>query len=136
MAAATIGAMILRYPPVPGVMGHVVISDGQGGTVEAKGHAYGVVSDTLQNRRWDTGVKIPGINYDQPVRGGVVQSPARIYYLGAPNMDPNVVRRVQQALAAVKVATNPDRFLDPGPIDGIYGAMTGLRISGSEGSGA
>jgi hypothetical protein len=41
---------ILRYPPAPGKMGHIAICDGEGGTVEAKGHAYGVVADTVHGR--------------------------------------------------------------------------------------
>jgi hypothetical protein len=41
-AAATVGAVLLRYPPAPGAMGHIVASDGKGGTVEAMGRAYGV----------------------------------------------------------------------------------------------
>src|SRR5215831_13173336 len=62
-AAGIIGAIVLRYPP-PGGMGHIVISDGKGGTVEAKGAKFGVTKDKLSNRRWDTGILISGIEYD------------------------------------------------------------------------
>ena len=62
-AAATVGGIVLRFPP-PGGMGHIALCDGKGGTVEAKGRKYGVVADTVQNRGWHTGVLIPGIKYD------------------------------------------------------------------------
>jgi Putative peptidoglycan binding domain len=45
---------------------------------------------------------------------------ARFYYNGAPNMDPKVVREIQQALA--------DRGHDPGPIDGFYGEKTARAV--------
>src|SRR5262249_1136275 len=52
-AAGTIGGIVLRMPPQPGKMGHIAICDGKGNTVEAKGHAFGVVQDTVHGRRWD-----------------------------------------------------------------------------------
>lgn len=37
-AAATVGGILLRFPPnVPGKYGHIVLSDGHGGTIEAMG---------------------------------------------------------------------------------------------------
>ena len=53
-AAATPGALVLRNPGEK--CGHIVISDGNGGTVEAHSTARGVVTDTLSNRRWDIGI--------------------------------------------------------------------------------
>ena len=47
-AAATVGGIVLRYPPGPGKMGHIAVCDGNGGTIEAKGRRYGVVADTVQ----------------------------------------------------------------------------------------
>jgi hypothetical protein len=41
-AAATVGGIVLRYPPGPGKMGHIALCDGKGGTVEAKGRLYGL----------------------------------------------------------------------------------------------
>jgi hypothetical protein len=49
-AAATVGAILLRYPPAPGAMGHIVVSDGKGGTVEAMGKAYGVRRGKVSGR--------------------------------------------------------------------------------------
>jgi N-acetylmuramoyl-L-alanine amidase len=119
-AAATIGGIVLRYPPAPGTMGHIALCDGQGGTVEAKGHAFGVVADTVHGRRWDTGVRIPGIYYDSDATPLPLTQPSKIYYIGAPNMDPKVVRDIQLGLF--------DAGFDPGPIDGVYGAKTAAAV--------
>lgn len=96
-AAATPGAFLLRYPPAAGGMGHIAISDGHGGTIEAKGARYGVVVDKAEGRSWDTGVLIPGVSYGAgpPVD---VRPPDVLYKQGAPNMDPAVVAAIQDAL--------------------------------------
>src|SRR5215471_6421007 len=89
-AAATVGGILLRYPPQPGTMGHIAICDGTGGTVEAKGHAFGVVQDTVRNRRWDTGVLIPGVSYDTGV-APLDLGTTKVYFIGAAGMVPDVV---------------------------------------------
>jgi Putative peptidoglycan binding domain len=119
-AAATVGAMLLRFPPQPGTMGHIVICDGTGGTVEAMDHDHGVAVSTVNGRRWDTGVLIPGVNYD--AAGTVnVTAPPRIYRQGATGLDPNVVRAIQQALVTAGV--------DPGGVDGSYGPHTAAAVA-------
>jgi Putative peptidoglycan binding domain len=120
-AAATVGGIILRYPPAPGRMGHIAICDGQGGTVEAKSHAVGVVADTVQGRRWDTGVLIPGVYYDEEVSPIGVTRPAKIYHQGARGLDPRVVREIQKAVFAAG--------FDPGAIDGIFGSKTAAAVA-------
>src|SRR6185369_10371990 len=60
LAARTVGAFVVRKP-APGKIGHIVFSDGRGGTVEAHGRADGVIRSTLANRRWDIGVIVPGV---------------------------------------------------------------------------
>jgi N-acetylmuramoyl-L-alanine amidase len=62
-AASTVGAILLRYPPAPGAMGHIVVSDGNGGTVEAIGKAYSVRRGKLSGRVWNTGVFLPNFSY-------------------------------------------------------------------------
>jgi len=118
-AAATVGGIVLRYPPSPGAMGHIAVCDGMGGTVEAKSKKDGVVADTVHDRRWDTGVLIPGITY----KGGdglSVRPPALIYRRNAPNMDSAIVARIQRALAA--------NGFDPGEIDGEFGPATEAAV--------
>jgi hypothetical protein len=126
-AAATVGGIVLRYPPGPGKMGHIAVCDGNGGTIEAKGRRYGVVADTVQGRGWHAGILIPGISYDAtaPIK---VLPPAIIYEVDAPNMDKAVVTRIQAALAA--------KGFDPGLIDGEFGLNTQaavLRFQEAEG---
>lgn len=120
VAAGTVGGIVLRFPPAPGTMGHIAICDGQGGTVEAKGHAYGVVADTVQERSWDTGVLVPGITYD-PAIPFDWRRPAVLYAWDAPNMRRDKILEIQQALAA--------GGFDPGPIDGIFGLNTVAAVA-------
>jgi hypothetical protein len=119
-AAGTVGGIVLRLPPQPGTMGHIAICDGTGGTVEAKGHQFGVVADTVHGRRWDTGLLIPGIRYDNAAPL-LPDPPPMIYFLGAANPDPKVVRDIQQALLSAG--------LDPGPLDGLYGIKTVAAVA-------
>ncbi len=118
-AAATVGGIVLRYPPGPGEMGHIALCDGKGGTVEAKGKRYGVVADTVQGRAWDAGILIPGVSYGSapPLK---VNPPAIIYAINAPNMDQSVITRIQEALA--------EKGYDPGQIDGEFGPNTQAAV--------
>jgi peptidoglycan hydrolase-like protein with peptidoglycan-binding domain len=118
-AAATVGGIVLRYPPGPGKMGHIALCDGKGGTVEAKGQRYGVVADTVHGREWDTGVLIPGITYDSapPIK---VTPPAVGYALNAPNMNTAIVANIQEALHA--------RGFDSGLVDGEFGFNTQAAV--------
>lgn len=114
-AAATPGAMLLRYPPVPGTMGHIVLCDGTGGTVEAKGSRWGVCADKVSGRRWDIGVLIPGFSYPAAT-GFKLLGPAKLYRQGGTGMDPVTIRAIQRALARAG--------FDRGPGDGIFGGHT------------
>src|SRR5262249_35112544 len=120
-AAGTVGGIVLRYPPSGGI-GHIAICDGNGGTVEAKGAAFGVVEDTVQHRHWDTGLKIPGVQYGpaSPFHW-IPPSASQLYWQGATDMDPAVVARIQQSLSA--------RGFDPGPIDGEFGDNTAAAVA-------
>ncbi len=57
-AGRTPGAALLRRPP-PGGIGHVVFSDGTGGTVEAHSKADGVIRGQVGGRHWDMGILVP-----------------------------------------------------------------------------
>jgi N-acetylmuramoyl-L-alanine amidase len=72
-AGRTPGAAVLRGPSPSGI-GHIVLSDGMAGTVEAHSSADGVIQSKLAGRRWDMGILIPEINY-QPLNPVTVPPP-------------------------------------------------------------
>ena len=96
-------------------MGHIVVSDGTGGTVEAMGKAYGVRRGRVAGRVWDTGVLVPGLSYADatPAPAAALAEPKHVYRIGAAGMDKAKVKEIQLALQAAG--------FDPGPIDGDYG---------------
>lgn len=61
-AVITPGAIFLRRHSG---RGHIAFSDGRGGTIEAKGTAWGVCKDVAnpEERDWDYGILIPGVTY-------------------------------------------------------------------------
>ena len=120
-AAGMVGAILLRYPPAPGSMGHIVVSDGQGGTVEAMGKAYGVRRGKVSGRAWDTGVLIPGFSYDGAPAQLTLKQPTLLFAIGRPGMDPQAVRKIQRKLKELGY--------DPGPIDGDYGHNTAAAVA-------
>jgi hypothetical protein len=119
-AAATVGGILLRYPPGPGQMGHIVVCDGKGGTVEAMGTAYGVRRGKVSGRHWDTGVLLPKFTYDDPQAQLEIEEPAVLYGIGRPNMKVSVIKTIQRALKALGI--------NPGPIDGDYGSQTAAAV--------
>lgn len=125
-AAATVGGILLRFPPAPGRMGHIVVSDGAGGTVEAMGRAYGVRRGKVTGRHWDTGVLIPGLSYDlarAPLR---YRQPGFLYAIGRPGMQATKVLQIQEALR--------QNSFDPGPVDGEYGPLTAAAVAAFQAS--
>ncbi len=118
-AARTPGAAVLRIPP-PGSIGHVVLSDGNGGTIEAHSKHDGVIAWTLNNRRWDMGILVSGISYTQGAAIKVTAPSTIVYRLATPPMSGPVVRRIQQKLKAAG--------FDPGSIDGVFGPHTQAAV--------
>jgi hypothetical protein len=111
-AARTPGAVILRVGI--GRVGHVVIADGRGGTVEAHSEARGVIAGALAERRWTHGVLVPGVNYESqpPVK---VSTPA-VYRLTWPHMTGEAVREIQERLIIQGYVV--------GRPDGVFGPRT------------
>lgn len=119
-AASIPGAAVLRIPQ-PGLIGHVVFSDGEGGTVEAHSSSTGVVRRKLSGRRWDTGILVPGIAYTPVSDPRPVPQPLLVLRLTHPQMQGTLVREVQRALKA--------KGFNPGRIDGIYGPNTVAAVN-------
>jgi len=111
-ALSTAGAFLLRSPPAQGVPGHIAISDGKGGTVEAASRTLGVIAGTALGRRWDMGVVVPGV--------AVVAGPAL-----APQRSAAVVLRVGDKGQAV---SELQRALGIAA-DGIYGIRTAQAVA-------
>src|SRR5579862_5424793 len=62
-AKSTPGAAILRFAG-NGEVGHIAVSDGNGGTVEAHGRLDGITNSVVDGRRWDMGILVPGVTYN------------------------------------------------------------------------
>ena len=109
-AAAKIpGAAVLRLGTK---IGHIVISDGRGGTVEAHSSKTGVIRSTLSERRWDMGILVPGITYEES--GNIVDPapPGLVYRWTTPLMRGEKVEEIQQKLKL--------HGFDPRSQDGIF----------------
>ena len=119
-AAATPGAAVLRIP-LAGATGHIVISDGEGGTVEAHSTKRGVITSTLSDRRWDMGILVPGITYTEG-EPATVASARVVYRLADPRMTGATVREIQRRLRSAG--------LNPGPVDGVFGPQTQAAVLG------
>jgi N-acetyl-anhydromuramyl-L-alanine amidase AmpD len=100
--------------------GHIVISDGKGGTIEAHSSADGVIKSTLSNRRWDTGILIPWIVYDQKSPAPVTPPSTKVYRVTSPLMHGDKIKELQNALEK--------QGYDPGGLDGVYGPQTAAAV--------
>ncbi len=118
-ASRTAGAFIVRLPQT-GAIGHIVVSDGQGGTVEAHCSKTGVIASTLSGRRWDTGILVPGIQHSPGSPVTVVPPKRPIYRWTTPVMTGHDVQEIQENLQAAG--------FDSGPVDGVFGPHTHAAV--------
>lgn len=118
-ARVTPGAAVLRLPH-KGAHGHVVFSDGFGGTVEAHGAATGVIQARLEGRNWHCGIKISGVEYRTTGAPHTMPELGPIYRLQSPLMQGDMVAAIQQALKA--------NSFNPGPVDSQFGWRTMAAI--------
>jgi N-acetylmuramoyl-L-alanine amidase len=120
-AVNTPGLVLVRKPPLPGHMGHVALSDGQGKTVEAAGRYLGVRRGKVRGRVWHHIVKMPGVDYTASNFFAAPVALPVLLTLEQPNLSGPLVRKVQQALKA--------QGFNPGVIDGEYGPHTVAAVS-------
>jgi hypothetical protein len=114
-AKSTPGAAILRFAG-NGEVGHIAVSDGSGGTVEAHGKTDGITNSVVDGRRWDCGVLVPGVTYKpNPIIAYRPPSIA-IYRLTHPYMVSPDVGKMQAALI--------NHGFDTEGIDNIFGEYT------------
>ena len=136
-AAKIPGAIVLRLAG-PDIIGHVVISNGAGGTIEAHSTKAGVIASTLHGRRWDYGVLVPWMDYDVlDAQHPPVKKPVIVYHWTTPMMSGNKVKEIQRALMI-----EPDGFYGPKTFnavkafqrnenlvaDGEVGTLTAARL--------
>jgi N-acetylmuramoyl-L-alanine amidase len=119
-AASTPGAFVLRVPE-GGPTGHIVVSDGKGGTVEAHSTKRGVIESSLDKRRWDMGILVPGIAFTQNAQPVSVVPPGSVIYrLMSPPQTHPMVKKIQRSLKRAG--------FDPGGVDGVFGAQTQAAV--------
>jgi len=114
-AKSTPGAVILRLAG-NGMVGHIVISDGNGGTVEAHGREDGIINSVVDGRRWDMGILVPGVTYKPNPISPYRPPSVTIYRLTGPNMVSTEIGKIQAELTR--------RGFDTGGVDNIFGEMT------------
>ena len=117
-ARATAGAALLRVP-MSGRTGHIVFSDGTGKTVEAHSTKSGVISSVVDGRRWDYGILIPWIDYQQLPINPPAPVPT-IFRYTLPMMKSPKIGEIQSALK--KLGFNP------GTIDNVFGLKTEAAV--------
>ncbi|TKC03108.1 peptidoglycan-binding domain-containing protein [Pedobacter cryotolerans] len=118
-AARIAGAIILRAP-LKRKTGHIVVSDGKGGTVEAHSTKKGLIAAKLSFRRWDYGVLVPWINYEKGAKQIVADVNGIVYRYTEPPMVNLTVGKIQKALQLAGY--------DPQGNDNIYGPNTALAV--------
>lgn len=119
--AATIpGAIVLRLAG-GGLIGHAVVSNGAGGTIEAHSTKSGVIASSLNNRRWDFGVLVPWIEYAvlDPAHPPI-KKPGKIYRWTKPMMFGDKIKEIQRALLI-----KPDGYFGPK----THNAVRGFQIA-------
>ena len=119
VAKSTPGAFLLRFP-ASALIGHIAISDGMGGTVEAHSAKTGVIRGQVDRRRWDIGVLPPMLQYDEPAMLLPSVPPGLVLRLKQPNMKGALVERLQHRLAELGFS--------PGDIDGVFGPHTAAAV--------
>lgn len=119
-AASTPGALLLRVATTT-LIGHIVISDGKDGTVEAHSHNDGVINGKISGRRWDTGILVPDVSYPKPeiiIPVNPLTTP--VFRVTKPLTKSPLVGKIQKALL--------DKGFDPQGIDDTYGINTARAV--------
>lgn len=111
-AAQIPGAIILRLAAGPSY-GHIVVSQGNGKTVEANCTKYGCIQSVVSGRRFDYGILLPGVEYK--ANTSIVSTPPKdtVYKLKSPYMKSDFIKKVQIALGSLG-----------SDVDGVYGPHT------------
>lgn len=89
-AAGIVGAVLLRKPRKK-LIGHIVLSLGNGRTIEAMNKINGVKSGSVHKRDWDMGLLLNGISYEEEVSPIIIEEPIYLFKFDNPLMqDPKI----------------------------------------------
>ncbi|MDI9312078.1 MAG: peptidoglycan-binding protein [Limnohabitans sp.] len=99
-AALTYGAIVFRSPGFKGIsIGHIAISDGKGGTIEAKSTNDGVCKSVIKGRQWEYGLLINNVQYE--MNNAFVfdyNNPPFNFYVSSPIMKHKIVEETKEKL--------------------------------------
>ncbi|MEM3452030.1 MAG: peptidoglycan-binding domain-containing protein [Candidatus Hadarchaeum sp.] len=137
-AASICGAVILRAPGDFSIrIGHVVFSDGKGGTVEAMDRRHGVCRGVVSGRLWTTGILVPGVEYGEGKVVEVAPPPVpdglpRVLFLTDPPMRGPDVLRLQKFLSLAGFHLENDGIFGPKTARAVadFQASRGLVVDG------
>lgn len=99
-AAQTYGAILFRSPGFKGInIGHIVFSDGNGGTIEAKSTADGVCKSKIIGRHWEYGLLINNIQYEinKAFKFDYTNPPFN-FYVSSPIMRHSIIKETKEKL--------------------------------------
>lgn len=124
--AMTIAGAVLVRAPKGGRIGHVAISDGDGGTVEAHSTKLGVIAGKARGRAWTHAGLIRGVDYAKPDPIAAPLVEPAVLRIGARGADVVELQRALKRRFDVLSASGFGRLdgLDPGPDDGDFGPLT------------
>jgi hypothetical protein len=122
-AAQTFGAILFRSPGYKGIkIGHIVFSDGNGGTIEAKSSKDNVCRSQVKGRQWEYGILVNNIDYE--INTAFVfdySNPPFNFYVTSPIMKHSIVEETKSKLAKIN--------LFHGNIDQNYDTETAMAVS-------
>lgn len=122
-AAQTYGAILLRSPGYKGIgVGHIVFSDGKGGTIEAKSSQDNVCRSIIKGRPWEYGLLVDGIDYELNTAFEFdYTNPPFNFYVTSPVMRHSIVRDTKKKLAKLNIYHGTD--------DDIYDTEAAIAVS-------
>lgn len=133
-ARNTPGAILLREAG-DGLDGHIVISQGNGKTVEAHSHVDGVVQNVVDGRLWTHGILLPGVSYVANEGAPYTGPSIPVFAVSSPLMSNAEIGKIQQALTEKGYPVTADSIYGPGTSAAVrlFQQAMGLVVDGQVG---